>query len=326
VAGSVFSGAGQTASTTATQSASAPPKNVIVFYDDFPSRGDPQYQVTEQIALPLVAHVDKNGNPTDWMFDSFVFYSYYLYVDKTPSQSYVDTWIKYLYDGHQVANLDATVRTVKTALKQPDYQLRVFLTIPVANESVKTSSITKNIDKILAYWNRLNPRNLKLVGLYWGFTEDVLSVPGLTGIIPDLAKYVHGKGLKLLIIPFFNAWFDPKKLHDLGFDYVTLQPNYAWRSDNPINRFAVVNSLITGGYIDGAEFELVAYDPVYCCNGDWRVNLQTYIGQADQYAWYRDRIATYYFGSDISQMGRDPRSDYRSGYDAIYQYIQATRS
>jgi hypothetical protein len=300
------------------------PRNIILFYDDYPVRGDPEFQVTQQIVTPLVAHLDKDGKPTDWMFDSFIFFSYWLYEDKNPTKSYVSSWIKYIFEGKQIANLDASVHQLKTALNQPNYRMNVFLTIPVALDDYKLASITKNVDKLLTDWNHLNPRDLNLIGFYWGFTEDIISdrVQGLETLIPQIAAYVHSKGLKLLMIPFLNTQYSQLKLHQLGFDYVTVQPNYAWNQKNDLNRFARVNAMIVGGYVDGAEFELPV-DSVKCCDTDWRVNFQTYIEQAKLYGWNRNRVATYYFGSDISKMGRDP--NFRSSYEVLYQYILTTR-
>jgi len=303
--------------------ASSAPRNIVLFYDDYPRRRDPEYQVTREVARPLVAHLDRNGKATDWMFDSLIFYSLWLYIDKEPAQSYIDSWIDYLFDGHQVANLDTTVQQVKSSLNQPNYQMNVFLTIPVASDKIAGSEIVKNVDRMLTCWEKLKPRNLNLIGFYWGFTEDILSVPGLVGIIPPLSDYIHMKGLKMLIIPFLSTWYDHMKLHSLGFDYVVIQPNYAWREGNDLTRFERINDLIVGGHADGFEFE-VPLESVKSNGGDWQLNMRNYIDQARFYNW-TTCMAAYYHGSDISLMARRPGADYHEAYEMLYQYIMSTR-
>lgn len=305
------------------QTSDPTPNNVIVFYDDYPTRGDANYQVTPTIAQPLVTHVDQNGKSTDWMFDSFIFYSYWLYYQKNPTQQYIDSWTSYLFDGMQVAKLDASVGVAKAALNQPSYQMMVFLSIPVAVENVTVPSILNNINSLINRWNNLGPNNLKLVGFYWGFTEDVYSVPNLQNIIPQVASYVHSLGLKMLMIPY--QWpGEYAQLHSLGFDYVTLQPNYAFDSSDDLTLFTKTNDAITAGYVNGVELELSIW--VTCCGGNWLTNLQTYLQQANQYQWYAKQPTVYYHGSDISVMGRSSNSTYRAAYDMIYQYVMSTRT
>ena len=113
------------------------------------------------------------------------------------------------------------------------------------------------------------------------------------------------------------------QLHTLGFDYVTLQPNYAFHPNNDLGLFAKTNDAITAGYVDGTEMELSFW--VTCCSGNWLTNLQTYFQQANQYGWYSKQPTVYYHGSDISTMGGSSNSDYRAAYDTIHQYIVSTR-
>jgi hypothetical protein len=301
---------------------SSAPGNVVLFYDDYPTRGNPEFQVTPEIGRPLVAHIDQDGKATDWMFDSFIFYNYWLYWENKPTQSYIDTWINYLFDGAQVANLDATVAEVKAALNRPDYQMNVFLTVPVVFNATETSGIFVNVGKMLDRWNALNPRNLKLIGLYWGYTEDLGA--GAEQTIPSVSAFLHSRNLKLIMVPYRNAT-NYEKLHSLGVDYVSTQPNYAWSSRDDLSVFATVNDRIVAGYSDGAELEL-ALEGVECCGGDWRANLQTYLEEAYTYGWDRNTINVYYHGSDISFMGRNQSSDYRIAYEMIYEYVRFGRS
>jgi hypothetical protein len=300
------------------------PRDAVLFYDDYPTRGDPLFQVTQQIATPLVAHIDSRGKPTDWMFDSFIFGSMWLYITHNPSQAYDDAWIKYLFDGGQISNLDITVGAVKSALNQPSYQMKVFIWIPVNSQNVTAASITSNLDKILTRWGQLKPANLRLVGFYWGFTEDFYGVDGVwypEDVLPGVISYVHSKGLKMLMIPYLEA-FGFEGLLALGMDYVTMQPNYAWDKNQTLSDFTQVNNAMKAGYTNGAEFEL-SRD---VRNGEtWQVNLNTYFSQAYYYGWQHNSINTYYHGSDISYYGRSTSADCRNAYEMIYKFILSTK-
>jgi len=306
---------------------SSTPRNVVIFYDDYPTRKDPKYQVTRTTARPLVAHLDRNGKPTDWMFDSFIFFSIYLYFDRNPDQEYITSWIQYLFTGgHQISNLDATVAELKAKLHQENYKMKVFLSVPVAIDAVETTAIVKNVDEMLEEWNAIKPKNLRLIGFYWGFTEGLDMGAGrlLDGnIIKAVADYVHSRGLKLLMIPFVNPLGGVDGLHSLGIDYVTIQPNFAWDPNNDLRYFEYAAEKVSSGYADGVEFELSYWVKSY--GGDWRRNLNTYIEQGYLHNWNQNLLNTYYHGSDISSMGTSFDSDRRAAYEMIYQFILSKR-
>ncbi len=326
---------------------SSAPRNIVIFYDDYPSRGDPNFQVTREIAMPLVAYLDQNGRPVDWMFDSFIFYSMWLYHEqslegwrKPPTQAYIDSWISYLFDGHQVVNLDATVAELKVALSRPDYRMKVFLSVPVDSYNVNMPSIRQNINKLLTRWKSLNPLNLRLIGFYWGYTEDLWAIAGDPSKVDDedrailraTSDYLHSKSLKLLIKPYSPAWYI-EEYQGLGVDYVIMQPNYVgcskevptcrWIPDDPLALFKNVNEAIGAGYVEGAEFEIPVKGSVLI--RDWRDNLRTYFQQAYLYGWNKNKANVYYHGADISLMGRKPDPDYRAAYEKIYQFIVSSR-
>lgn len=325
---------GVSATSRVSQSTSSPlsTKNVVLFYDDWPIRKNVyswqvDYQITRDIAMPLVAHVDSAGNPTDWMFDSIIFYNLWLYFQYNPTQQNITDWVNYLFSGSQVANLDATVAEAKAALAQPNYQMNVFLMLPVAYDSVAAPAIESNANLVLTQWNALSPQNLRLAGFYWGFTENIGSAPGLLNIVPSVSSYLHTLGLKLLMIPYRSVSNHVEQLHTYGFDYVTNQVDFHLDPTSNLTDFKIINDRINAGYVDGNSFEIPFNgNPINCCGGDWRVNLQTYFQQANMYNWNRNLIATYYHGVPISQMGRSLSPDYRTAYDTIYQHIVSSRT
>jgi hypothetical protein len=218
------------------------------------------------------------------------------------------------------------VAEAKATLNSPDYRMNVVLMLPVAYDAINEASIKNNVDSLIAQWNKLNPQNVRLVGFYWGFTEnldDYSYVKGLYNLVPKVAQYVHSKSMKLFIIPYQQRHL--ADLRSAGFDYLTLQPNYHIDPNSDLNRFSNVDQAIKSGYVSGVHFEIPFSDnPILCCHGDWRSNLQTYFQEANAFGWYRSTVATYYHGSVISRLGRSGNVDYRTAYDTIYHYIQVT--
>jgi hypothetical protein len=302
------------------------PKNVILFYDDYPIRRDPNFQITQAIAKPLVAYLDSSGNPQNWMFDTIILYNLWLYFEYNPTTSVIDQWIKYLFQQGQIANLDSTVAWAKTALNSPSYSMNVVLTLPVAYNAINEAAIDANVDRLLNQWTSLAPSNLQLIGFYWGFTEnldDYSYVHDMFTLVPQVAAYVHSKNMKLFMIPYPQRHIS--SLSSAGLDFITEQVNYHIDPAGDITRFATVDQSIKSGYVQGVHFEIPFSDnPILCCGTSWQTNLQTYFNQAYAYGWYADSLTTYYHGAVISQMGRINNADYRTAYDTIYQYIQKT--
>jgi len=300
----------------------------------------PAFQITSTTVDPLIAYVDESGRPLGFMFDGIILYNFWLSVSLFPTQRTVSSYMSYLFNGSQVANLNNEVGLIKQRLgTDPNYELSVFLSIPVVYPNgtepipnfaryVNVANVKNNIDILLRAWDKLAPRNLRLVGFYWGFTEFVSDQIG-TLIQSEIAPYVHSKGLKLLMIPCCITPTGWSTIHSLGVDLVTGQPNYMEDTTNNKTRFTVVNAQLQAGNIDGVELETPpSTNPVSCCGGNATLNAQTYYQYAFQYHWYDNRINTYYYGPALSMMaaGMGPGAGLRSIYDMTYQFIQASRT
>ena len=316
------------------------PRNVVLFYDDYPQKGDPTHQINAATVGPLIAYVDLSSKPSAFMFDGIIIYNVYLFWSNWPTQQTVSSYMSYMFNGSQVANLDNEVGLIKQQLgADPNYKMFVYLTVPVIypngtayvnhyGKYVNVANMKQNIDVLVASWNKLSPKNLNLVGFYWGFTEAPWdSVDTL--ISGSAAPYVHSKGLKLLMIPYRSTsnlvnW---PVLHSLGVDLVSGQPNFHLDTASNETDFSVVNVQLQAGNIDGVHLETpLAGNPVTCCGGNATSNAQIYYRYAFQYQWYRNRMNTYYQGSAFSTMATSADPHLRGIYDLIYSFIQATRT
>ena len=316
------------------------PRNVVLFYDDYPLRRVPAFQITSATVDPLIAYFDESGKPLGFMFDGIILYNLRLSAPFFPTQQVVSSYMSYLFNGSQLANLDHEVGLIKQKLgADSNYELSVYLSVPVVYPNgtvpvpnfgryVNVANVRNNIDILSAAWAKLAPTNLRLIGFYWGFTESVSDQID-TLIRNGVAPYLHSKGLKLLMIPCCltsNSW---SLIHSLGVDLATGQPNFMEDETSNKTRFTAVNAQLQAGNIDGVEFETPpSANPINCCGGNATLNAQTYYQYAFQYHWYRNRMNTYYYGPALSMMatGTDSGLGLRSIYDLTYQFIQASRT
>ena len=95
-------------------------------------------------------------------------------------------------------------------------------------------------ETFLEMFEKANLDQLELAGFYW-LEEMIHANPGEDDLVRQVSKYLHDKGFKFCWIPWFRA-----KGHDrweeVGFDFCIHQPNYMFRADVPISRFADVTS------------------------------------------------------------------------------------
>jgi hypothetical protein len=87
------------------------------------------------------------------------------------------------------------------------------------------------VDQSLLRWAKRNPQHLGLAGFYW------LAEYGepFRDILPEVAAYVHSKGLKFYWIPSWSR-SAAKDWRKLGFDYVWQQPNAFFHTEVSLSR------------------------------------------------------------------------------------------
>ena len=107
----------------------------------------------------------------------------------------------------------------------------------------------------------------------------------------------------------YSGW---RQWRDIGFDAVTLQPNWAF-ADVPTGldagaKFALVANL-TQCYGMGVEMELPMAPPRNPHAGNWTQSFSAYAAASRRYEWSARAMRTWYYGNDFNQMRRE-RPDY----------------
>ncbi|MFC5401405.1 DUF4855 domain-containing protein [Cohnella soli] len=210
--------------------------------------------------IPNISYVNKQGEPTDWLFDGV------LYLGLTSNNGkgfgapdaagkatkaewdwYLDKTFK---AGGDMSALNDATAEVGGKLGQTSHKTKVVLMIPDPGEYLSdfgiidgenlnfnvdevdnTTSLNNRakavqwwVDQVKAKWAAANYSNLELVGLYW--LEEQISVHS-TGpeMIKRASDIVHNAGLKLFWIPHSLA-YKAFMWKDVGIDAPSLQPNY----------------------------------------------------------------------------------------------------
>lgn len=292
--------------------------------------------------LPFVAYLDEEGNIKDTFMDG------YLYLPKSPLPSghlpYDKTWMndwEFICDNTFVCDcgldrLEKVVEQVKTALNKPDYKVQVYMSIPhivdsiedfgdidddgviesLANKEDRRKILKWYIDRFLTKYNDRNYKNLEFGGFYW-FNELVGWLKDDSHIIREAADIVHEAGTYFLWIPYYVAhrYFLG---YELGFDFVSMQPNYAFKTDHPFYRIpSCAQYTKQRGYTVEIEHTYQALgDPIFAR----RYMLYLYYGAL---TGYMNSIHAYYDDHEnIGLMGYSKDPLCRMQYDATYKFAK----
>jgi len=304
--------------------------------------------------LPYVAWLDRaaGGAPRDWFFDAFLFLMYGgapsggAYFDGTAN---AEDWRFYLdllfADGLCLAGLDRCVAEVGARLGEPERVCPVIIMIPYldrkleqlgapegdgkpvdpAQDADRAAACTWLLDEVLRRWGESDLSHLRLWGFYW-MHEGIGSWD--EGLVRSVAGAAHERGMGFHWIPWFRA---PgcDRWRELGFDFVIMQPNYAFR---PLPRGALVtdedrlshNANLSRELGLGVEMEMgsrVLEDP------GQRLNLRLYLNHGvDELDGYMSGAvrAWYHVYDAIAAMQRSDRPDLNQMYDDLYHFHQGT--
>lgn len=308
----------------------------------------------QEAFLPYVAFLDKQqgGRPVDWFYDSWLLLMFGgapsggSYAFGSANKTDWDFYFDLLFAPDQnLAALNACVETVGQQLGDTDQVCPVIIMIPhlaptmkdfgdvdgdghpedCSRDADRLKAFCWAVDTVLARWKPEAYPHLRLWGFYW-MNEGVYGED--EQVCQDTAAYCGSKGYGLHWIPWFRAGgFD--NWRNLGFDFVVMQPNYAFMK-NPAG--AVVpdegrlthNANLSRDYGLGVEMELDTNTEV---SPGKRLNLQLYLNHGvDELDGYMNgAVRAYYQAEDyIARLYESDLPECNRLYEDLYRFHKGT--
>lgn len=328
--------------------------NIVLIYNGeyYKSKVDEIGNHSSENLLPYAAYVDKKGEYTDTMFDSFLFLPLApgdgcdgSFVSQKGFEIYLENTIGAEKNVNLTA-LDATIGEIKEKLKlDDDYKVNIFLTVPTIPYSnkvfgnldgdtpVKTDTLESckqvvkwYVDLCTKTFNDSKFENLNLSGFYW-WTELVRysEVPFDPELIKYFTEYCHSLDHAAIWIPYYGApgfW----EANDLGFDVAALQTGYAFpreedsETGNPKQGTCHDSMAIAKKYGLGVEIELSLVK-------DATARYTDYLVQSHLLGCMQNGVSMYYQAGGDGEFYRAAKSSnasVRKIYDMTYEYIKCT--
>jgi len=219
---------------------------------------------TKEALMPYVAHVDEQGTPQDWMFDSFLFIEFatdggamlhYYAKDKVQATAADWVWLAdcWFREETGLIGLEQAVAAAGQALGDADHTVGVVITVPkplaeiasfgplagetdtldLSREESGQKVLAWYIERVLAQWGEHEYPHLRLLGFYW-LAEGIGQ--GEHDLVKWTAEHVHERGYRLYWIPYFGAG-GLQEWRNLGIDATMLQPNYFFHENATLYRF-----------------------------------------------------------------------------------------
>ena len=317
------------------------------YYNTYNERG----AHTAYDLMPYVAYYDREGQITDYFFDSYLFLPC---VSTGPSGASMHAsfsnptvaldWTEYVADtfrdGYNVSALNQAFGTVKEALNDTsDKKAGLFLTIlyptntstsfgylgdrylDFSKKEDRKYAIKWIIDEQIKEYESGEFENLDLVGFYW--LEEYLFNYHLTEEDIELfqytSEYLHSKGLKLIWIPWYQA-YGTDRWQDLGIDVACMQPNMLWMSNPDYDR---VEDSIAYSKQYGMCMEM-EIDPQVFTNSEYLNRYFIYLEDGMKYGamdsikmYYQDKKSAVFFLAAKSKS-----FSWRIIYDLTYKYAK----
>lgn len=303
---------------------------------------------TPDTLLPYVAHVDAHGQPTDWLFDSFLFMEFvtdagaslHHYSAQGVQATAADwAWLAdgWFRDTTGLIGLEGAVEHAGNVLGQTNHVVNVVIALPMpfrpvqhfgplpGSETVldfrqdadRLQALRWYLHRVLDHWQQAHYRHLRLAGFYW--TDETIP-PHNEALVRATAKEIHGLGYKLFWIPFFspqglNQW------QQLGIDGTMLQPNYFFHPEVTPDRFLAVAQKAREAAC-GVEME---FDTRVFNSPAWTDRFWAYLDAGVQYGWMTNSLLGYYEGGRaLHQLVETGGPAGREMYDALYRFVRGT--
>ncbi len=299
--------------------------------------------VDENMLLPYVGYLDKNGSVIDTMYDGFLFLPAVGQMQSNGSTpygtNYANDW-NWMFDNIFMSNrnisaLDKAAEKVKFLLNKPDYKLKVFVTIPHMDPTLSNfgdidgDGDSENLtiqsqrvyvakyfaQKVIQKFNSMNYKNIELCGFYW-FHESINSTDG--AIAKEVNKAFDQMGVQMFWIPFYGAEGFLKG-YDYGFDAVCLQPNYAFELDVSESRLA-----FAANYANQKNM-CIEMEIAYQALADYRYfqKYMNYLSGGVKYGYMNNSIHMYYQDFDVIGSAWESESErVRLIYTYTYEFIK----
>lgn len=301
--------------------------------------------------IPNISYVDKDGIPTDWMFDGILYLGL-----AAPSghdfglgQANLEEWKWYLdktfAPAGDMQQLNEATKEVGAKLNQPDHKVKVVLMIPNPGESLTdfgdvdgSGSLNFNesvvgkekalenrgkavqwwLDQVRQRWQAAGYSNLELVGMYWLPEQIDVSETG-PALVRAVSEKVHAMNMKLFWIPHSLAY----KMYmwkDVGIDAAAYQPNYFFGGMDVDRLEDAANNAKRYGMSNEVEF-----DDRMLTDGVFRERFIDYLNSGAETGLMRNGFRAYYQGNNaVYNLAVSKDSSLRLMYDWLYQYVNGT--
>ena len=309
---------------------------LVLFENQFLSISTPVNNNVQQIVL---VYVDKYNNMTlsdyklllayhsesginDSFFNTFLFLGQFSNTNESyegyEKGSSYKSWLWWLTEkifgkNGQMELLNSAAEEVSKQITLSEVKIIVMIPRPFTNLTLEEryENVKAYVTKTIQLFNEGNYSKLKLIGFYW-MCETVPSQD--YELVRGVSRLVHLLGLKFYWIPYFGAE-GVDKWQELGFDYVMLQPNFAF-SNVDTNRFSTVNE-IAKKLNTSVEMELATF--VYNPKVTWQESFVLYMYYSSLYNWQDFPILSYFNGNQFSQ---NLFKNYRAYYDLVYMHVK----
>lgn len=330
--------------------------NLILIYNGYYADGSGDWSVSDY--APFFVHEDPETGEKDTMFDGALVLalgtengtrSFQGTTQATAAIASDYVWYlnKTLGADGDVAHMNEAARLAGEKLNDPNFKMKVVLTIPGVPEYQNNFGVlpgtTKNLnfsptsnpngyaqdqlaamtwytDHMLSMWEAGNFEHLDLVGVYLISEAITKMTPALTFV----KDFSDEHNLKYFWIPYSGA-AGYSQWEKWGFDAVAYQPNYSFATDTTTIRLKNAADVAIE-YGMGIELELSGISSAGTITDDAFNRYMEYLEAGVEYGFDGDKSYKAYYDSvcafRYAAESDDPRVRYV--YDATYQFLKGT--